>query len=53
MAFDYELWRIKDGKFAEHWDSQRMPTPVPEFMRMPLRNMQPNLSASDAPTKNK
>jgi len=38
-AFDYELWRIKDGKFAEHWDSQRIPTPVPELMRVPLRKV--------------
>ena len=53
IAFDYELWRIKDGKFAEHWDSQRIPTPVPELMRAPLRSAQPNLSGADAPAKNK
>jgi predicted SnoaL-like aldol condensation-catalyzing enzyme len=53
VAFDYELWRIQDGKFAEHWDSQRIPTPVPELMRAPLRNAQPNLSGADAPAKNK
>ncbi|WP_137897189.1 hypothetical protein [Sphingomonas sp. 2SG] len=37
-AFDFELWRISDGKFAEHWDSQRIPVPVPELMRAPLVN---------------
>lgn len=37
-AFDFELWRIKDGKFAEHWDSQRIPSPVPEFLSTPLSN---------------
>jgi predicted SnoaL-like aldol condensation-catalyzing enzyme len=55
-AFDYELWRIKGGKFAEHWDSQRIPTPVPDLMRAPLQtlqNSQPNFSGADAPAKNK
>jgi len=52
-AFDYELWRIQDGKLAEHGDSQRIPTPVPELMRVPLRNAQPNLSGADAPARNK
>jgi predicted SnoaL-like aldol condensation-catalyzing enzyme len=51
-AFDYELWRIKGGKFAEHWDSQRIPTPVPELMRVPLPNAQPNVPRAEAPTKN-
>lgn len=50
-AFDYELWRIKEGKFAEHWDSQRIPTPVPDFMRAPPQNAQPNLSGADAQAK--
>ncbi len=36
-AFDFELWRISDGKFAEHWDSQRIPTPLPDLMRAPMR----------------
>lgn len=53
MAFDYELWRIKDGKFAEHWDSQRIPTPVPELMRTPLRSAQPNSPGADAPANNR
>jgi predicted SnoaL-like aldol condensation-catalyzing enzyme len=52
-AFDYELWRIKDGKFAEHWDSQRIPTPVPEFMHVPLRDAQPKSSGGDVRRKNK
>jgi predicted SnoaL-like aldol condensation-catalyzing enzyme len=35
-VYDYDLWRIQNGKFAEHWDSQRIPTPLPELMRAPL-----------------
>lgn len=35
VANDFELWRIEGGKFAEHWDSQRIPSPVPEFMLKP------------------
>ncbi|MDN7431518.1 hypothetical protein [Burkholderia sp. AU45388] len=38
-VFDFELWRIKDGKFAEHWDSQRIPTPMPQFLLVPLQNL--------------
>jgi predicted SnoaL-like aldol condensation-catalyzing enzyme len=51
-AFDFELWRIKDGKFAEHWDSQRIPAPVPEFIRVPLRDTQPKSSGAVVPSKN-
>lgn len=43
MAYDFELWRIKNGKFTEHWDSQRIPVPVPKLMIEPLRNMKPDI----------
>lgn len=51
-AFDYELWRIKDGKFAEHWDSQRIPSPVPDLMRAPMRNLQPNSHGGETSAPN-
>jgi predicted SnoaL-like aldol condensation-catalyzing enzyme len=34
-AFDFDLWRIKDGKLAEHWDGGKIPNPPPPIMTTP------------------
>jgi len=40
-AFDFDLWRIQDGKLAEHWDGGRIPERVPEMIQKPFKDMTP------------
>jgi predicted SnoaL-like aldol condensation-catalyzing enzyme len=40
-AFDFDLWRIQDGKLAEHWDGGRVPERIPEMIQKPFRDMTP------------
>jgi hypothetical protein len=40
-AFDFDLWRIQDGKLAEHWDGGRIPDRVPDMIRIPFKDMTP------------
>lgn len=41
-AFWFDAWRIKDNRFAEHWDAATIPTPVPAFLTTPLKDMKPS-----------
>lgn len=39
-TFFFDMWRIKDGKLYEHWDGLEIPDPPPEFLKMPLKDLQ-------------
>ena len=34
-SFSFELWRLKNGKLAEHWDASTIPVPVPAVLEHP------------------
>lgn len=38
-AFDWDAWRIKDGKLAEHWDGVRIPEKPPEILTVPVKEL--------------
>jgi predicted SnoaL-like aldol condensation-catalyzing enzyme len=38
-AFDFDLWRVENGKLAEHWDGARIPDPPPPIMTTPARDL--------------
>lgn len=38
-VFDYDAWRIKDGKLAEHWDGLRLPQTAPPILTVPVKDM--------------
>lgn len=40
-AFDWDAWRIKDGKLAEHWDGLRLPQELPKILTVPVKDMPP------------
>jgi predicted SnoaL-like aldol condensation-catalyzing enzyme len=35
--FWFDTWRMKDGKFLEHWDAQTLPAAIPDFLREPVK----------------
>jgi predicted SnoaL-like aldol condensation-catalyzing enzyme len=38
-VFDFDLWRIENGKLAEHWDGARIPDPVPPMLTTPATEL--------------
>jgi predicted SnoaL-like aldol condensation-catalyzing enzyme len=38
-AFWTDIWRVKDGKLAEHWDEDRITAPIPEYIKTPIKDM--------------
>lgn len=44
-VFDYDAWRIKDGKLVEHWDGLRLPQNAPPILTVPVKDM-PHMSGS-------
>jgi len=40
-VFDFDLWRIENGKLAEHWDDMRIPEQVPDVLKMPVKDLKP------------
>lgn len=38
-VFDFDAWRIKDGKLAEHWDGVRIPQEVPKILKAPVKDL--------------
>lgn len=40
-AFNFDVWRMKDGQFYEHWDNARISEPVPEYLKTPVKDMKP------------
>ena len=35
-TYFFNMWRMKDGKMAEHWDPDDLPTPLPEHLMVPV-----------------
>ena len=35
--FWFDTWRMKDGKFLEHWDPQTIPEKIPDFLLEPVK----------------
>jgi hypothetical protein len=37
-TYFFNMWRMKDGKLAEHWDPDDLPDPLPDYLKvaMPL-----------------
>ncbi len=48
-AFWTDIWRVKDGKLAEHWDEDTITVPVPEFLKTPLKDMKPAAPGASRP----
>ena len=40
-AFWFEMFRIKDGKLYEHWDDDRLTTPLPPYLAAPIAALKP------------
>lgn len=38
-TFDFDLWRVENGKLVEHWDDAKIPENVPPIMTMPVKEM--------------
>jgi hypothetical protein len=38
-AFDFDLWRVQNGKLAEHWDGAKIPDPPPPMMTAPASKL--------------
>ncbi|EIZ79123.1 hypothetical protein WSK_2310 [Novosphingobium sp. Rr 2-17] len=38
-AFDFDLWRVENGKLVEHWDGARIPNPPPAIITMPVAEL--------------
>ena len=41
-AYYFNMWRLENGKLAEHWDPDDLSSPVPDFLTTPLHEL--NLS---------
>ena len=38
-VFDFDLWRVENGKLAEHWDGARIPPNPPAVMTTPIAEL--------------
>lgn len=38
-VFDFDLWRVENGKLVEHWDGARIPNPPPPMMTTPAEEL--------------
>jgi predicted SnoaL-like aldol condensation-catalyzing enzyme/ketosteroid isomerase-like protein len=38
-AFNFDFWRIEDGKLAEHWDGTKIPPNLPRAMTTPYAEL--------------
>jgi hypothetical protein len=45
-TYFFNMWRVKDGKLFEHWDPKDMPMPVPDFLKVPLKDAKPAAPAT-------
>jgi predicted SnoaL-like aldol condensation-catalyzing enzyme len=48
-SFWTDIWRVKDGKLAEHWDEDRITAPIPEFLKTPIKDMKPAAPSTSGP----
>lgn len=49
-TYMFNLWRMKNGKLLEHWDPDGMPDPVPEYLKVPMKDLNQRGSAEKATT---
>jgi hypothetical protein len=38
-TYFFNMWRIKDGKLYEHWDPKDLPTSLPDYLKVPLKDL--------------
>jgi predicted SnoaL-like aldol condensation-catalyzing enzyme len=38
-AFWFDVWRVRGGRLAEHWDAATIPNPVPDYLTTPLAQL--------------
>lgn len=38
-TYFFNMWRMEDGKLVEHWDPDDLPTPLPEYLKVPLAHL--------------
>lgn len=38
-TFRFDVFRVKDGKLAEHWDGGKIPNPAPEYLKKPVTEL--------------
>jgi len=42
----FNTWRLKDGKLIEHWDPDQMPDTLPEYLKVPFKDLKPAANTS-------
>jgi len=35
-SYFFNMWRLTDGKLEEHWDPDDMPSPLPDYLKVPV-----------------
>ena len=38
-TYFFNMWRMKDGKFVEHWDPDDLRSPVPDYLTVPIKDL--------------
>jgi len=38
-TYFFNMWRLKGGKLAEHWDPDDMPSPLPDYLKVPVKDL--------------
>jgi predicted SnoaL-like aldol condensation-catalyzing enzyme len=38
-TYFFNMWRMKDGKFIEHWDPDQLPSPLPDYLKVPVKDL--------------
>lgn len=39
-TYFFNMWRLKDGKLAEHWDPDDLQNPLPDYLKVPVSELQ-------------
>lgn len=50
-TYFFNMWRIKEGKLMEHWDPVDMPMPMPDYLKYPLKDLNPDGTRAATATK--
>lgn len=37
--YRFDIFRVKDGKLTAHWDGGRIPNPLPEYLKRPVKEL--------------
>ncbi|EIZ78828.1 hypothetical protein WSK_2876 [Novosphingobium sp. Rr 2-17] len=38
-TYFFNMWRMEDGKLVEHWDPDDLPTPLPDYLKIPVSQL--------------